>query len=64
MKSDAGKFAALMGILAAAISVAVWLLFSLIMWDFAVTAMDVRALLVIACAAAAVCLVIAKIQGI
>jgi hypothetical protein len=64
MKPDAAKFAVLMGVFAAAILVAIWLLFALIEWDFKVTAMDVRALLVISCAAAVVCFVIAKIQNI
>ena len=61
MKSDAAKFAAASGVLVAAVLVLVWFLFSLIAWDFTVTAIGVRALLVISLAAAALAFVMAKI---
>ncbi len=64
MKSDAAKLAAIMGVFVAAIMVVVWLLFSLIAWNFTVTAMGVRALLVISFAGAVVAFVIAKIQNL
>ncbi len=63
-KSDAAKFAVLMGGFAAAILVVVWFLFSLIAWNFTVTAMEVRALAVISFATAAVVFVLAKIQNL
>jgi hypothetical protein len=63
-KSDAAKLALLIGVFAAAVLVVMWLLFSLIVWDFTVTAVGVRAVLVISFAAAVVTFVAAKIQGL
>ena len=61
-KSNATAFAVLMGCFAAAIMVVVWFLFSLIAWNFTMTATDVRALLVISFATIAVTFVVAKVQ--
>ncbi len=61
-QSTAAALAVFMGGCVAVILVVVWLFFALIAWNFTVTAIEVRALLVISFATVAVTFVVAKIQ--